>query len=933
MTSAANKTHGGDPSMRRASAPALLWRDRECAARLGKYWGKASSPQADQHHPAVHHCLDVAAVGRLLLEQDDLLRHHLATVSGLAEGPVLEWATFLLAIHDIGKLAVGFQALRPELMARLQGRAATAGYSERHDLLGYRLWTEVLEERLRADGVLLPATGAAEDWADLLKPWISAAAGHHGVPPRRRQPGADLAVQFPHEVRADACEMVRAVAGHLLPAGLPFDLERFEEQEDRFKRASWLFAGLAVAADWIGSNSDWFPFRPRVTTLAEYWSEAALPQARRAVGASGLMPATPSRGVGLRAVWPHLAAPTPLQTLAEELALAGGPQLVVIEEVTGGGKTEAALVIAHRLMAKGLAGGIYLGLPTMATANAMYGRVVAAYRRLYAEDASPSLVLAHSRRELFLPLERTSRDAPYTAGEQTGSANCAAWLADSRKKALLAHVGVGTIDQALLAVLPLRHQSLRLWGLTGKVLIVDEVHACDSYVLGLLCDLLEFHAALGGSAVLLSATLPAAQRRQLLAAFATGAGWRRPEVRSAAYPLVTHLSAAGLREHPVAARRAASRRVAVESESDRAKVEERILAVLAVGGCACWVRNTIGDALAAYQAFRTRLGPEQVTLFHSRFTVGDRARIEEETLRQFGPDSGAPERRGRLLVATQVVEQSLDLDFDLLVSDLAPLDLVVQRAGRLRRHARTGAGDRTDGADDRGPARLLLFGPQPADAPAADWFAALFPGGALVYPDHGRLWLGARWLAEHGGFAMPEDARDLIEHVYGPESEERIPARLRARTMQAAGESLADRALARTHGLKLNHGYQDPALDWPEDVYLPTRLGEPTVTLRLVRADGDGLAPWHAEGAHPWQRSEVQVRRALVAAEDPGLPAETLQRLRAGMPDEGRYAVVAVLTAEGDVWSGWAADTRGQRVQLRYSAQTGLEILRAGDGE
>ena len=753
--------------------------------RLLRYWGKAGP--GDSFHPLAYHSLDVAAAGKCLLAGDPLLRRRLAEVSGLGEEPLLDWVTFLLAIHDLGKFADGFQGLRPDLLKTLQGRGTVAGYPERHDLLGYRLWTERLEERLRGDERLLSETGSPDDWRDLLGPSIRAAAGHHGVPPKLRSLRESLRVQFPAEVEEDALAFVLGAARQFLPAGLPFGLEPFDEQEDCFKRASWMVAGLAVAADWIGSNSGWFPFHGEPLEPEDYWRTIALPRAGSAVEASGIAPRSSSTAGGLRSLWPELTAPTPLQALAETLEIGSGPQLFVVEEVTGGGKTEAALVLAHRLMARGLASGIFLGLPTMATANAMYRRVEAVYRKLFGEETDPSLVLAHSRRDLFLPLESPPADSPYAPDEPTASLTCAAWLADSRKKALLAHVGVGTVDQALLGVLPLRHQSLRLWGLAGKVLIVDEVHACDSYVRQLLCDLLEFHAAFGGSAILLSATLPAAQRAELLGAFAGGAGFPRPSAGSMAYPLMTHWSGAGLVERAVEARRSAARRVEVRPLRSRGEAGELLLETLERGGCACWVRNTVRDALEAWADWRERLGADRALLFHSRFTVGDRARIEEEVLRRFGPESSAEDRRGRLLIATQVVEQSLDLDFDLLVTDLAPIDLVVQRAGRLRRHLRDASGNRHDAPDERGPAVLGLHAPEPVEAAGKSWFSAFLSGAAFVYPDHGRLWLTARWLEEHGGFRMPEDARGLIEHVYGPESEERVPAGLRGRTERAAG--------------------------------------------------------------------------------------------------------------------------------------------------
>src|SRR5206468_9255049 len=202
------------------------------------------------------------------------------------------------------------------------------------------------------------------------------------------------------------------------------------------------------------------------------------------------------------------------------------------------------------------ADGIYLALPTMATANAMYARVHEIFRRLFVEGSVPSLVLAHSAsRMALLAMEEKNRvEQERGPGDETASCQCSDWLADNRKKALLAHVGVGTIDQALLAVLAARHQSMRLFGLCRKVLIVDEVHACDAYVHQLLCTLLRFHAALGGSAVLLSATLPARMRSELTGAFAESLGKPAERDLSTSYPLATHMTAEGLREHPVLAR-------------------------------------------------------------------------------------------------------------------------------------------------------------------------------------------------------------------------------------------------------------------------------------------------------------------------------------------------------------------------------------------
>jgi CRISPR-associated endonuclease/helicase Cas3 len=902
--------------------------------RYLRYWAKTDRDAEAAYHPVAFHGLDVAACGAELLRAQPRAETQLSAASGIEAGePLRAWVGFLLASHDLGKLADGFQRLRPDLMLRLQERSSEVGYDEPHDLLGYRLWRRKILPMLGASG-MVPGDAPDLDWLEVLDPWLRAVCGHHGRPPLQTGHGADLRRQFPAAVETDLLALVADYARLLLPGGLPFSAEASREEVARSCRAAWLMAGVAVAADWIGSNAEWFPLHPGPMPLPEYWTSLAVPRAREAVAASGLVAAPVAPARGLAGIWPGYEAPTPLQAWAERVELASGPQLVVVEEVTGGGKTEAALILAHRMMERGQASGLFVALPTMATANAMFERVQAVYGRLFAHGPRPSIVLAHSKSHLDLRLEETKVDDP-NGGEQppTASRQCAAWLSDSRKKALLAHVGVGTIDQALMAVLPLNHQSLRLWGVAGKILIVDEVHACDEYVRGLLGALLRFHAALGGSAVLLSATLPAGQRKELLEVFADGAGLAAPKPRASEYPLVTHLAADVFKETPVAAREEASRRIEVVLLRDEEAVDAFMAAGLERGECACWVRNTVDDALRAYERWVGRLGADMVTLFHSRFTVEDRARIEAEVLRRFGPDSTAEDRGGRLLIATQVVEQSLDLDFDRMVTDLAPGDLVIQRVGRERRHRRDAHGNRlTDPAapDHRGPVVLGVLTPDPVTDPSAGWYSSMFPKAAHVYTRHSRLWLTARWLQEHGGFSMPEDARDWIEFVYGEESGELVSAGLREADLRGLNEEGRARSLALTRVLRVEQGYRAGDTSWEDDDHPPTRLGEPTVTLRLVRSDNGRLTPWHGEGRYPWERSSLQVRRSLVSGEAPDLPAEqrrALDALKKTMPDQGRYSVAVVMTEEEGVWRGAAENLRAQPVTMNYSSRFGFQRI------
>lgn len=252
------------------------------------------------------------------------------------------------------------------------------------------------------------------------------------------------------------------------------------------------------------------------------------------------MPAESALFVGLKHLFPlpDISRLTPLQELAESVSLsAKGPKLLIIEDMTGAGKTEAAVTLAHRLIANGNAHGVYVALPTMATANAMFERLAKSYRKLFRPDASPSIVLVHGKRSLVEGFATLPRELAFDEGAEesdaeedpsqiSASAFCADWIARSNKQAFLAQVGAGTIDQALLSVLPARHQALRLWGLADKVLIIDEAHAYDAYIGREIETLLRFHAELGGSAIILSATLPRAKKSRVDKRFPAGARQR-----------------------------------------------------------------------------------------------------------------------------------------------------------------------------------------------------------------------------------------------------------------------------------------------------------------------------------------------------------------------------------------------------------------------
>ena len=540
------------------------------------YWGKARPDEGAiaRLHLLPFHSLDVAAVGVEALvrlpEVCDLIARRL----GAARPQLLSFVAFWLALHDIGKFAESFQSQSLHAFLALRRRQADPAkpYTLRHDSLGMLLWKDVVLEQAIAEQWFGPQS---LDLADGLDFWARACTGHHGQPPTE---GDHWGQHFDkREDRVAALGFVDAARRMFLTDAVIASIAaqdpiRFWEAS---RELSWWLAGLAVLADWLGSNTQFFPYRDQPQPLPDYWLHAQR-QAAQALDASGIVAPASAAPLPLRTLFPQIAEPSPLQQWAACVPLGAKPQLHLLEDVTGAGKTEAALMLTHRLLALGQASGFYVALPTMATANAMYSRVAATYGRLFADPAS--LVLASSHRTLVeefaaTVLPPTSDEHDPRQLDETASARCSAWLADHNKRALLAPAGVGTIDQALLAVLHSKHQSLRLLGLVHKVLVVDEVHACDAYMLAVLERLLEFHARAGGSAILLSATLPMRMKQRLLAAFAAGTGADgKPNPRAEAYPLACSLQLA---------------QDTLRSRQKSYELTERSHALGAASGCRC----------------------------------------------------------------------------------------------------------------------------------------------------------------------------------------------------------------------------------------------------------------------------------------------------------------------------------------------------------
>jgi CRISPR-associated endonuclease/helicase Cas3 len=782
----------------------------------------------------------------------------------------------LTALHDLGKFNPGFRAMLTTNAS--QGK--------------WKHW-QVSEAYLRHKPIETILLGHLDCTKFALRALTAAVAGHHGRP-ANVNPHDGIVDKFVLEGLPIAIECVRAFCD-LWPDATLTGMNSIDAQ-----RLSWWLSGLTVAADWIGSNQRWFAPCPPDHSLADY-RVMARQRAALALAGTGIMPAAPSD----RRLFDF--ALRPMQQAAATIALPDGPMLAFIEDETGAGKTEAALILAQRMLLAGKGHGLFFALPTMATTDAMFARLHTTVGRLF--QTPPSLALAHGRAR-FSEKFRQLGDSAFTSDDSV----CSDWIRDNRRRALLANVGVGTIDQALLAVLPTKFATLRAWGLAGKLLIVDEVHELGNpYMAQELARLLELHATNGGSAIMMTATLPIRQRQQLSDAFDKGASRASAPDHSPAYPSLSIVGGAARRDFertpspkgPVAVNRLNGMDEALDLLDDACRT-----------GAACvWVRNAVDDAIAAVEALRQR--GIAADLLHARYALADRRRIEQRLHQYFGRDGSDRCRAdgvGRVLVGTQVLEASLDIDFDVMLSDLAPMAALIQRAGRLWRHM-----DVRPAHDRPVPAPVLhILSPDPAQVASDMWLHALQPSGAYVYPLADQ-WRTADTLFRAGAIVAPDGLRALIEAVHGDAAGD-IPDVLLDSEARSLGAAQAEAGLGRQNCVKLDEGYRAGGRDADDREY-PTRLGQETCTLLLARYDGEDLVPWAAAPGNNASRaeqealSEVSVRVARLSGKAmPDQQAPAILRFIRDWPDWRKASVrVCPLADDGELCDG-----------LRYQPDLGL---------
>ena len=707
------------------------------------FWAKKrSGEQGEIYHPLLFHTFDVGIVAQELWKTGlhKAIRHFFMTELGLSEQETIAWLSFFIALHDTGKASPAFIRQDQKAQEALQ----QLGFMFRP--VNKKCPHGVITACVLAD--LLQTVSKDNNFPRMFGRALGiAVGGHHGTfsgggEAKPRQRGGEEW----EDARKDLVEELARLF-HVPLATLP--------NYSQSRAFYVLLAGLTCVADWIGSNEEHFRYAPPGTTPEQY-ATLAQKRARKAMKAVGWANWTPPVSVATFAqLFPAIQSPWPCQKQVETLApqLTGSASLVLIEAPMGEGKTEAAMFLADYWTAKLQQQGCYFALPTQATSNQMFGRVKRFIEGRY-PNQRVNLQLVHGANllsEEFTALRfRTYPEEDGSLDEAHGNIAVQEWFLP-KKRSLLAPFGVGTIDQALMAVLQTRHFFVRLFGLAHKTIIIDEVHAYDTYMSVLLERLLAWLRALGCSVVMLSATLPARKRQQLLQAY----GGQTP-IQSAGYPQMTWVSDG--KPGAVSFPAVRHRQIAVHRLSDStAELAEKLREAMGAGGCIAVVCNTVGRAQEVYQALRQQqlVEPENLQLLHSRFPFDEREKREHAALESFGKGGTRPQ--AAILVSTQIIEQSLDLDFDLMITDLAPADLVLQRAGRLHRHENARPAQLTE------PALWLRMPDLGVDG------VPNFGASQKIYDLYFLLRSYAA-LKDRNTIHLPEDLPTIVEEVYDPDA-------------------------------------------------------------------------------------------------------------------------------------------------------------------
>jgi CRISPR-associated endonuclease/helicase Cas3 len=863
------------------------------------------------------HCLNVGCVAEALIE---LLPAHLRDL--LPRG-----AAAFAALHDVGKISPGFQQKCPRWKQCIP------------------IPPELYEtDHAKVSQWFLQSWPQAE--ARKLRLWFMAVGAHHGQSKgdwikSAKYGGTDIkhrgGIEW-DQARRQVAEEVRAFFRP--PDGSP-DWPPTPPPTNSWQAYIGFFAGLLSVADWVGSDERFFPAGVETPSLSP---DQRREKARYALSAIGFGNPQVHKDSDFARLFPKLSTQNSLQKAAVDHVLA--PGLYIIEGPMGCGKTEAALLAAARLIADGHARGLYFGLPTQTTSNRLYERAEPFLRNLLVNAAALRLAHGASRLRkddvLHIRPARTTSHAGSKDEEDASAWAACIWFASVRR-ALLAQFGVGTVDQALLGVVAARHFFVRQFGLAGKVAVLDEVHSYDLYTSTLVDALVGDLLRLRCTVLVLSATLTRRRRAQLLERarcalldledpkpFEEEAS-APAETSPLPYPLLSGLNDRGETiEVPIASTAEAKPPVRLRCQEFRfGELAAECASRSEDGLVVLWIRNTVAEAQRAFAAVNgeLRTGGPRVALLHSRYPWFRREELERAWLgrlgievtrrwqRRFAPLRDRwPKRRGCVVVATQVVEQSVDIDADFLVTDLAPTDMLLQRLGRLWRHER---GPRANAAPE-----AWVHAPDCGGLTKVPEIKAKLKGLAPPYDAYVLLRSQREW-AGRPAIALPDDIRRILERTYAPWEDEPSVWRSLREELERKRESFIGRALVSAN----RWGAQ--AL--PDDEGVQTRLSElPTLTLVLLRSlesqggevritplDGDpAIAPereWSHAAAVALHRNHVKI------------PAWWLRDKKPHRPDAlRRYFLGNWAWATWDGENLWINGREGESAALKYLPDRGV---------
>jgi CRISPR-associated endonuclease/helicase Cas3 len=883
-----------------------------------RFWAKTVRDAQGREVPGLSvrdHCLNVGCVAAAL---QDGLPPSLKKL--LPRGSVT-----LAALHDVGKISPGFQQKCPAWMVK------------------YNFAPQLAEtDHAKTSQWFLQKWFSAE--ARTMKRWLMAVGAHHGQskgPWIKDRDGGGIALNGTtgdrdwQEAREQLANEVAAFFG-VLPPSHPLPGEKPPDDA-----VLAMFAGLVAVADWIGSDEH---FSLSATAESPLPTEERHRLAAKAVAAIGLDSALRVRSVGFAELFRHLPSPNVLQALAAEHC--AQPGLWIIEAPMGCGKTEAALLAASKAMESGNARGIYFALPTQTTSNRIHARVGNWMENLLQQGAT--LRLAHGAS--WLEDKQVLRVLP-SVGFDTKADNdqenpwAAQYWFSSARRALLAAFGVGTVDQALLGVVAAKHFFVRLFGLAGKVVVLDEVHSYDLYTGTLLDILVEQLLQLRCTVIVLSATLTRERRGQLLMAarraFSKTTGEPSalsPSALSAAYPLLSGVNADGeVIEKPVTEVSAQKPVVRLRCsdipfEEAAAECAQRAEA----GQVVLWVRDTVDAAQRSFDAVRgaIREGGPQTVLLHSRFPWFQRDRLERIWLRRLGIGVTKrwqrrfakempglfPTRRGAVIVATQVVEQSVDIDADFLLTDLAPTDMLLQRLGRLWRHDRPNRPNLSAGPE------AWIHAPDCSGLDKITDIKACLKGLSPPYAAYVLLRSTREWqrFAMGGGILLPGNIREILEATYALWPDEPSAWAALREEMEHRATSLRNKAVGATNAwalpaLKDDEGVQTRFSDYQTATLILLRDYEGSRSeVRLTTIEGASVTAyerdWSRDVAAALHRSHVKIPAWWLRERHPEHPA-ALKHYFGGNP-------WALATAGGE--SLWLDGHEGETSGLKYNPDRGV---------